>query len=135
MFFFGSVGHQHQNGKYLDEPKYTVHAISSLDDSAKQYATSCHMQEHHQQQHHHSDASVLKQQQHYAASTPPQQAHQQPQTQSTSLPPSGQQQQPPPGCHPNDDPHHDAMSTVIKSEDSTNAGNVTHSYVLPPFLH
>lgn len=33
------------------------------------------------------------------------------------------------GCHPDD--VNDANMTVIKSED----GNVSHSYVLPPFLH
>ncbi|XP_055849898.1 homeobox protein orthopedia [Episyrphus balteatus] len=140
-----SISHQqHQNGKYLDEPKY-VHSISSLDESAK-YPGSCHLDPQHQhqqqqqqqqQQQHNQELKQQHQQTHFVGAPPPPTSHQPQQSQSSSQ--QHQQQGPPSGCHPanaavataNDDPT-DAMSTVIKSEDSS---TVTHSYVLPPFMH
>lgn len=101
----------------MDETKYSnMHTVSSLDDS--KYA-NCHIDDHTmKQQHPHP-----QQQQQQPPSQQQQQQSSQPQytTTTTNLAVGG--------CH-SDDVNENNM-TVIKSED----GSVTHSYVLPPFLH
>lgn len=115
--------HQQNGGgaKYLtsDEPKYiSVGASNPLD----QNGTICHIAQHdpqqqQQQQQHEAASSVLKQHNYINVSTA-----------STA-----------------DDQNETGLQTVIKTEEAASAathhhqqqqnGSVSHSYVLPPFLH
>lgn len=103
------------NGKYMEETKYSnMHTVSSLDDSKY---TNCH--DHTMKQHSHQTQQQQQQQQ--PSQQQQSQQSSQPQYTTTNLTVGG--------CH--SDTVNDNNMTVIKSED----GSVTHSYVLPPFLH
>lgn len=97
----------------MEETKYSnMHTVSSLDDTKY---TNCHIDDHTMKQHPHQQ----QQQQPPPQQQPQQQSQQQYTTTNLTVG----------GCHSDD--VNDNNMTVIKSED----GSVTHSYVLPPFLH
>lgn len=95
------------NGKYMDDIKYSnMHTVASLDEPKY---TNCHIDDH--------SIKTLPPPQTQSATS-----QQYATTTTTNLTTVG-------GCHTDD--VNDNSMTVIKSEDA----NVTHSYVLPPFLH